>query len=202
MEQACTAQSAKSHYRMHDSPVFTMRDCGQWVMIKMWPIYSNSKQEIFTLNTVSDTSAGNLILSYEIHVLTHLNPPGYFIPTDDCPFLSYFWYNFLLIVYIVQAEWQQMTKAPGFNCGITQKHLPKCHFALFTGVPLDGLSLPPPELGPITRSRRAAERTAHSPHHQVSSSISVTNKEEFWNMANKTKNALKNWENQEPLYVY
>lgn len=66
-----------------------------------------------------------------------------------------------------------------FNCGITQKHLPKCHFALFTGVPLDGLSLPPPELGPITRSRRAAERTAHSPHHQVSSSISVTNKEEF-----------------------
>jgi hypothetical protein len=66
-----------------------------------------------------------------------------------------------------------------FNCVIIKKHLPKCHFALFTGVPLDGLSLPPPEFGPITRSRRAAERTAHSPHHQVSSSFSVTNKQEF-----------------------
>jgi hypothetical protein len=133
-----------------------------------------------------------------IHVFKHLNPPEYFIPTNECPFLSYFWYYFFSNCLYSRRRVTTNDKSTrfhsfhimaNFSCGITQKHLPKCHFALVTWVPLDGLSLPPPELGPITRSRRAAERTAHSPHHQVSSSISVTNKEEFWNMANKTKNA-------------
>jgi len=70
-----------------------------------------------------------------------------------------------------------------------QKYLPKCHFALFTGVPLDGLSLPPPEFDPTTRSRRAADRTAYCPHHLVSSSISVANNQEFWKVAKRTMNA-------------